>query len=179
MYGSIVISFLAFHQDSLPLQPSVALGRHGQGAGRQQTLKFLGDPISVFQNILTLKKAVFHRKPDGKRIIYPISILGFGSVFSPASAERSPEFSEPRSHAGSRVFRLGTRVDRKRPRCHPRCHASSDHPIKRLPRVLRQKRRRARGSSAFRFSPGGSPRPPPSWSGTARSGRRYPPPASL
>jgi len=72
-------------QNLLPLLLSVALGCRGQGAGRQQTLKSLGDPVSVFQNILTLNMAVFHRKPDGKRKIYPISILVFGSVFSSAS----------------------------------------------------------------------------------------------
>ena len=48
--------------------------------------------------------AVFHRKPDGKRKIYPISIFRFGSVFSSASADpvlRTTKAPEP---VGSGAF---------------------------------------------------------------------------
>jgi hypothetical protein len=38
--------------------------------------------------------AVFHRKPDGKHKINPISILRFGSVFSSASADRDLETTQ-------------------------------------------------------------------------------------
>ena len=92
----VLIKDILFHfrflsvlfQDLLRLLSSVALGCHGQGAGRQQTLNDLALLKFDFLKGFWLENGIFSGEQDGKRKINPVSAFHFGSVFSSASADR-------------------------------------------------------------------------------------------
>lgn len=89
----ILIKDMLFHfrflsvlfQDLLRLLSSVALGCHGQGAGRQQTLNDLALLKFDFLKGFWLENRIFSGEQDGKRKINPIPASHIGSIFSSAS----------------------------------------------------------------------------------------------
>ena len=69
----------------------MALGRHGQGAGRQQTLNDLALLKFDFLKGFWLENGIFSGEQDGKRKINPIPASHIGSVFSSVSVNLSKD----------------------------------------------------------------------------------------